>query len=305
MSSELPIACAVNRAYVLPLAVMLESLRLRLRPDVRPVLYLLHSVLSRQVVEMLGSLVETHAIVPSDAQLAAAPHDARLPREASFPLLLPEVLPRHLERILFLDADLLVLEDLVKLWETPLDRSVLAATPDAAVPRCSAPRGVKGWKARGIPPSAPYFNGGVLLIHLERWRERGVTRRVQEYFSATREPIDFLHQEALNAVLWDDWLPLEPRWNLPASSAGRPYESPASEAWLHPGVIHFSGRMKPWRTPVGGPFYAPYREVLERVRPQFSTEPPTVRERLQSVYDRHLRAACYPLERYLWRQRLI
>ena len=284
---------------------MLESLRGRLRPGVRPVLYLLHSGLPLHVIEAIASMVETHSIVPSHDQLAAAPHDARLPREASFPLLLPDVLPRDLERILFLDADLLVLEDLMALWETPLDRCVLAATPDAAVPRCSAPRGVKGWKARGIPATAPYFNGGMMLIHLGRWRERSVTRRVQEYFNATREPIDFLHQEALNAVLWDDWLPLDPRWNLPASSAGRSYESPSSEAWLRPGMVHFSGRMKPWRTPVGGPFYAPYREVLDRVRPQFASQPPTLLERLQSVYDRRLRAACYPLERYLWRQRLI
>ena len=305
MSSDLPIACAINRAYVLPLAVMLESLRLQLRPGVRPVLYLVHSSLPQHAIEAISLLVETHAIVPSDAQIAAAQHDARLPREASFPLLLPEVLPRDLERILFLDADLLVLEDLMTLWETPLDQCVLAASPDAAVPRCSAPRGVKGWKALGIPQTAPYFNGGVLLIDLGRWRERAVTQRAREYFSATREPIDFLHQEALNAVVWNDWMPLEARWNLPASSAGRPYESPASEAWLRPGVIHFSGRMKPWRAPVGGPFNAPYQNVLDRVRPQFCPEPPTVAEQLRSVYDRYLRAVCYPLERYLWRQRLI
>src|SRR2546430_9309804 len=55
----------------------------------------------------------------SDAQLSAAPRDLHFPREASFPLLLAEVLPPALERILFLDADMLVLEDLANLWETP------------------------------------------------------------------------------------------------------------------------------------------------------------------------------------------
>ena len=198
-----------------------------------------------------------------------------------------------------------MLEDLASLWETPLDQRALAAVPDAAVPRCSACRGVKGWRELGIPESAAYFNGGVLLIHLERWRERGVTRRAQHYFDVTRGPVDFLHQEALNAVLWDDWKRLESRWNLLASVAGRSHEHPASDAWNRPGIVHFSGRMKPWRAPVGGPFYAPYLAALERVRPLFSTPPVTLRERFQSVYDRYLRGVLYPFERRLWRQRLL
>ena len=305
MPSSLPIACAVNHNYVLPLAVMLESLKQHLRPGFDLELYLLHTGLPRPDLDAISSLVETQSIVPSDAQLADAPQDVRFPREAAFPMLLAEVLPRDLERVLFLDADLLVLDDVVQLWETPLDRCVLAASPDAAVPRCSAARGVKDWKARGIPRAAPYFNGGVLMIHLERWRERAVTRLVREYLDSAREPIDFLHQEALNAVIWDDWMPFDPRWNLSASSAGRSYERPVTDAWRRPGVIHFSGRMKPWRAPVGGPFNAPYREVLERVRPRFSVNPPTLREELQGVYDRHLRGLFYPLERYLWRRRFI
>lgn len=128
---------------------------------------------------------------------------------------------------------MLVLEDLASLWETPLDQHVLAAAPDTTVPFCSAPRGVKGWQTLGIPREAAYFNCGVLMIHLARWRQREVTRRVHQYLETTR---DFLHQEALNAVLWDDWKPLDSRWNLLASRAEgrmskpprRPGGSPAS-----------------------------------------------------------------------------
>jgi lipopolysaccharide biosynthesis glycosyltransferase len=302
--STLPIACAINQAYALPLAVMLESLKQHLRPGVHPVLYLIHAGLPPSVLAAISSIVETHSIIPSDAQLSAAPRDARFPPEASVPLLIPEFLPPTLERVVFLDADTLVLEDLANLWETPLGRHVLAAAPDGAVPRCSAPRGVKGWQAMGIPPDAPYFNCGVLIMHLERWREREVTRRAHRYLETTREPIDFLHQEALNAVLWDDWQPLDVRWNLLASLAGRSHASPAPEP-RRPGIVHFAGRLKPWRAPVGGPFDAPYRDVLARVLPLIPPEPPTMRDRLYSVYDRHLRTTLHPVERYLWTRRLL
>ena len=300
----LPIACGINRAYALPLAVMLESLKQHLRPGVRPVLHLIHTGLPDPILSAIGSIVETHSIRPSAAQLAGAPSDARFPVEASFPLLMPELLPASLERVLFLDADMLVLGDLMHVWETPLNGHVLAAAVDGAVPRCSAPRGVKGWQALHIPADAPYFNGGVLLAHLALWRERDVPGRARRYLETTREPIDFLHQEALNAVLWDDWLPLDERWNLLATLAGRSYGSPLSEA-AQPGVVHFAGRMKPWRAPIGGPFNAVYQRVLDRVVPIVPPEPVTPKELLYSVYDRHLRAMFYPIERYLWRRRLL
>src|SRR5579862_2397997 len=189
-TSEIPpnsivIACAINQSYVLPLTVMLDSLKEHLRPGVRPILYLIHSGIPQQSLAALHSLVETHSIVPSAAQLSAAVRSARFPQEASFPLLLPEVLPPNLDRVLFLDADTLVLEDLATLWETPLDRHVLAAVPDSAIPFCSSVRGVKNWRARGILSDAPYFNAGVLLIDLPRCRELNVTRRVHQYFETT------------------------------------------------------------------------------------------------------------------------
>jgi lipopolysaccharide biosynthesis glycosyltransferase len=290
---------------VLPLAVLLESLQRQLRPGYEPILYLIHAGIAEADVTAVSRGVETHSIVPSAAQIAAAPRDPHFPPEASIPLLLAELLPRGLERVLFLDADMLVLDDLANLWETPLEGHVLAAVSDSAVPLCSAPRGVKGWEALGIPREAPYFNGGVLMIDLAQWREREVTRRVRHYFENTHERIDFLHQEALNAVLWDNWKQLDPRWNLLASRAGRPFERSGSEAWRRPGIVHFAGRMKPWRAPIGGPFNTSYQQSLQRVRPLIAPEPPTLRDRLHSLYDRYLRATLYPLEQYLWRQRLI
>jgi lipopolysaccharide biosynthesis glycosyltransferase len=304
-SSSIPIACAVNRSYVLPLAVMLESLKQCLRPPLHAELYLIHAGIPQSSLTAISSIIETHSIVLSEAQLNAAPRDPRFPREAAVPLLLPELLPGALERVLFLDADMLVLGDLANLWETPLDQHVVAAVADSAVPLCSSARGVKGWQALGIPGDAAYFNGGVLMIHLGRWRQREVTRRAHQYLGATQEPIDFLHQEALNAVLWDDWKSLDPRWNLLASRAGRPFDRTASEAWQQPGIVHFAGRMKPWRAPIGGPFNAPYQEALGRMLKFVPPEPPSLRDRFCSFYDRYLRAALYPVEQYLWRQRLV
>jgi hypothetical protein len=216
--------CAINSEYTLPLLVMLASLQENLRSCCRPVLYLLHQSLSRDQLRTISRLIETHPIVPGAASVAAIPRHSYFPPEAAYPLLLAEWLPETLERVLFLDADLLVLDDAAKLWETETGERVLAAVPDAAIPLCSAPRGLKDLGELGIPAHAPYFNAGVMLIRLAAWRERNITKRAYDYLRKVGDRVDFLHQEALNAVLWADWLPLDGRWNLLATLAGRPHD---------------------------------------------------------------------------------
>jgi lipopolysaccharide biosynthesis glycosyltransferase len=304
-SSVVRIACAINRHYVTPLVVMLMSLRQHLRPGVCCELYLVHSGIPEASLAVVSSILKTHSILLSPQMLAEAPRVRHYPPEASAPLLLPQVLPSDLKRVLFLDADMLVLGDIAELWATPLDGHVVAAADDAAVPLCSGPRGVKGWQALGIPEDTPYFNCGVLLMDLGLWRERAVTLRALRYFEDTREPIDFLHQEALNAVLWNDCKRLDPSWNLLASCAGRPFDRSGGDEWKRPGIVHFAGRMKPWRAPVAGPFNTPYQTVLAGARPLIASEPPNLRDRFTSIYDRHLRALLYPLEQYLWRHRFL
>ncbi len=121
----LPIACAINSDYVLPLLVMLTSLKEHLRPSYQPVLYLIHQGVSDDLLAIISRLVETRSIVPSPESVAAIPRHANFPPEAAYPLLLPELLPETLDRILFLDADLLVLDDLAQLWETSIGERVL------------------------------------------------------------------------------------------------------------------------------------------------------------------------------------
>jgi lipopolysaccharide biosynthesis glycosyltransferase len=200
---------------------------------------------------------------------------------------------------------MLVLSDLEELWKVPIDDdAVLGAVVDGAIPRCAAPRGVKGCRELGIPADAPYFNCGVLLVHLERWRRARVTPRAQSYLGAVHGRLDFLHQEALNAVLWRSWQPLPRRWNLLASHDGRVFGRRDAEV-DHPGIAHFAGRLKPWRAPVGGPFNEPYQAVLSRVRSRLVLEAGAPIDLLYSLYDRTLRGVLHPFERALWKWRLI
>ena len=296
---SLPVACAINGDYALPLIVTLTSAVEHLDPSYQIQLFLLHDGLGQDVINKIASLVDLHLVELSADTFDRLPDHDRYPAVAAYPLLLPDVLPETLRRVLFLDADLLVLDDLAQLWETPTAGRAVAGAPDGAIHFCSSPRGVRQWREWGIPEVSTYFNCGVLLIDLEAWRNREVARRAFNYLRHSRRQVDFLHQEALNAVLWSDWQPLDRRWNMLGSVAGRPHEHPPS-ASVTPGIVHFAGRFKPWRAPVAGPYYARYSAFLLKALQWTAPIRPTVRDRMLSLYDRRLRNSLYRCERVLW-----
>lgn len=299
------IASSINDDYVLPLLVMLTSLRDHLGPAYRPVLYLLHRGLSDQALESIRRVVDVRPVPLEPLPVLDRIQQHRFPPEATAPLVLGDILPGDLDRILFLDADLLVVDDIAGLWRRPLEGRVLGAVRDAAIGACGSRRGVKDREVYGVPEDGGYFNAGVMLIDLAAWRQRSITARALEYLARVGDRADFLHQEALNAVAWNDWLPLPARWNLLGSVAGRPFDHPASGDWRSPAIVHFAGRLKPWRMNVGGHFRDAYETVLERVTDPGLPRDRSWRERLFGLYDRRLRDRLYACERLLWNRRLL
>jgi lipopolysaccharide biosynthesis glycosyltransferase len=298
MTEVIHLATAINDRYLLPLQVMIASLVEHLKPATQPVLHVVQRSLSTHSRETLSALIETRFVTPTETDTALIPPHESLPPEAAFPVLLPGLLP-ELERVLFLDADLLVLDDVTALWETKLEGKAHAAVADSAVRLCSARRGVAEWRELAIPRDHAYFNGGVMLIDLEAWRRRTVTARTLSFLDTHLATTDFLHQGALNATMWDDWLPLDRRWNLFGTVAGRRGDAPAT----NPGIVHFAGRMKPWLAAVGGPFESTYWATM--VRLGLERPPADLWRRSLSVYDRYARDRLRPLERFAWRRRWI
>lgn len=85
----------------------------------------------------------------------------------------------HVERILYVDVDTLILEDLAPLVHLDLAGRVVAAVPDhhidGALQRGEVP------DPGGLPDVKRYFNAGVLLIDLPRWRAGGLSAKALAY----------------------------------------------------------------------------------------------------------------------------
>ena len=171
--------------------------------------------------------------------------DPRYTEAASFRLLLPELLP-DLDRILYLDCDIIVRQDLARLWrETELGDNYMGVVYEAAI-EGQAER----FRAIGCDP-ARYFNSGFLLMNLAQMRAEKVSERLLE---ACRVPyLEFPDQDALNQVCLGRVLPLSPLQNsirtffIPKYKPDfvRQYDEALWEQVQREGTIHYTGG-KPW-----------------------------------------------------------
>ena len=216
-------------------------------------------------------------IVESEAESLAALHggDPDAPVSANHVALLKFRLPSlfpALERILYLDSDVLVRGDLSPLWETDLKGASIAAVRDS---------GTIYWKHAQARRHAGYFNSGVMLMDLGKMRETGAERRL---FAVKRAGLDdgtapFVDQNVFNEVFADSVRHVSIRWNCLLVNLKR-----AEGRWTpedirrrygetvrdfddlvaKAAIWHFSSKDKPWG-PVDVPGAAEWRAVAGRL----------------------------------------
>src|SRR6185312_12496219 len=229
-------------AYATMRSVCLSTLR---RQDL--VFHLFHWQFAHRaeldaIATEFGSTVRHHAL---DADPAVATMLKRLPGTRDFPpvvyarLLLDQLLPTEVERVLYLDADLYVRAPIEELLELDLDGKSLAAAPEPG--RHHLVRG-DDMRTRMAPfdPADPYFNSGVLAIDRAAWGRAALPDYLAELERTGQLAALYHDQDVLNLKFRGDWLKLDTLWNLT-----KPH--PALRA-LDPKIVHYTTGMKPWNT---------------------------------------------------------
>lgn len=157
---------------------------------------------------------------------------------AYFRLFAPEILEAR--RLLYLDIDILCDLDISQLWQLPMCEFPVAWVAEApmtdACDRTAA-------SATGNSSSDSYFNSGVMLIDVARWRTHDVTRRALNYLNTDSAP--YHDQTALNVVLHRNSLPLNERFNC-MSNMRRHWPRLVQPLGRIDAIVHFIDSPKPW-----------------------------------------------------------
>jgi lipopolysaccharide biosynthesis glycosyltransferase len=251
---RLDVACAAEgEEYVAHSAAMLHSLLAGHREHDVNVHYLHGPDISALHEERLAGMVEREGGTISflrvpDSDIEGLPTKGFTRKATWYRIFLPELLP-DVDRVLYLDSDLIVVDSVTPLWELDLTGYWLGA-----VTNVFQPNHLHRPAQLGLAGPEVYFNAGVLLMNLAEMRRDGRTKALLDYGVSHADRLEWRDQDALNVVLGERRLALHPRWNCMNSfflfrrNARVLGRRALRQALRDPAIRHFEGpdMLKPW-----------------------------------------------------------
>jgi lipopolysaccharide biosynthesis glycosyltransferase len=290
--SSIGLVCAADDAFSMPLATTVRSVLDHLGESRRLRLFVIDGGISdRNKARLLESWGDGRLVVewlPARLELLEGlANDGRISVASYFRILIPLLLPTDVERVLYLDADLLVRRDIGELWDEPFAGAHCLAVQDIGAPyldatrvlrnfdRCSAwlagATPIPNFRELGLPHDARYFNAGVMSLDVARWRADDIANGLLRCLSDNKEHVLWWDQYALNVVLCGKWQVLDPRWNQMSRIFKFPSweQSPVDEMTFQaikddPYIVHFSSIPKPWQARCRHPRREEYLACLDR-----------------------------------------
>jgi lipopolysaccharide biosynthesis glycosyltransferase len=239
--STIELALASDERFVMHLCVAAASLLKNADSSREIAFHIVHDGLSREAksnFEALSSIrpFSVEWIGISHADFAEFEVPRNLSVMANVRLKLPSLLP-SLGKALYLDCDIVAVDDIAKLWDESFDGKAVAAVSDYGIKTRKIERiGVVGRE---------FFNSGVILMDLARMRGLKMVDRFAEVRKGALKPKN--DQEVLNIALKGEWTALPLRWNVQApvrvsDALENGYgDAKAVEAAIaSPGIIHFT-----------------------------------------------------------------
>ena len=181
------------------------------------------------------------------------PHHGHFRPETYYRLLSPQLLP-NVDKAIYLDSDLIVCDDVAKLYDVDVKGYKLAATRDAdtigQIDGYDATVGPYLKNELGMSDPHDYFQAGVLLMNLAELRR---TITPEEFLDlSTQRMWRWLDQDILNKVVNGDYVRVHMRWNYLMdwqhlrrthiiANAPADVREEYEQAAADPAIIHFAG----------------------------------------------------------------
>lgn len=273
MDNKINIVFASDNNYVQHTAVAMASVLVNTKVPQKIQFYLIDDEIQPEnkekitkTVQNLGGNIEFIKI--KNSKLEDCYVSGELSRASYFRLDIANILGESIEKIIYLDCDLLVYDDIEKMWQLDMGGKPVAATCDLGIMASARVRKQKN-KFIGLPFDAPYFNAGVLMMDLKKWRDGNYAEAIIALATQNKYPNH--DQDALNKFFMNNWQEIPLRWdvippvfNLFLKILTKPdLRKKAIEAKLNPAIFHYAGGYKPWEYEIHDGFNDKYYEYLK------------------------------------------
>ena len=170
-------------------------------------------------------------------------------------LFICNLIPQFVDKILYLDCDILVRHSIESLYEINLEDFYAAAVKDCISDEVKM--------KIGLSKNAEYFNSGVILINLAKWREKNIEEQFLLFLKQHLDKLQYIDQDIFNGVLSDKVKVVHPKYNAMTAMFNYNREDlmfyhncsdyhtneEFNEAYNDPTIVHFSSDLlsiRPW-----------------------------------------------------------
>lgn len=279
MNDRIEILVAADNNYVMPTGVMLTSLYENSKGENISIHLMTDGSFTeksknslRKIVESRGSTISFYIMdndLFRDFPLGEDYQSAHIVSMATYyRLFAAEVLPQTINKILYLDGDIIVRDSLRELWDTNIDGFPIAGVPDTE--NCT----VSHYNRLRYPQSLGYFNCGVLLINLKYWRDHHLVNDFLQIVKEKRAILRCHDQDILNLLFCKNKVVLPLKYNMencfffcrervPLTWV---FDEQIIEGQQHPIIVHFSACPKLWNSDSRHPYkpeFVYYRNMTE------------------------------------------
>jgi lipopolysaccharide biosynthesis glycosyltransferase len=238
-NNTITIVSVTDNYFIVLLAALLKSIEVNHVSGEKIDFYIVEDKVSASNKRKLEASVESEQITLHWISIETViPSHVKLPKDSSdFPsniyarLFIPYFIPVHIEKVVYLDVDMILKKDISDLWNIDIHDKIIAGVVDRLEVVSNSWAGIKNYKELGLNPESKYFNSGLLLIKPQEWRSGSIAEKIIECIQENRSFADFPDQYGLNVVFADQWYELDKRWNT-YSFSNEP----------EPFIIHFMAR---------------------------------------------------------------
>lgn len=210
-----------------------------------------------------------------------------------------------IDRILYIDCDTIIKRSLADLWNMDLMGNYCAAGLECM--------GDLHKKLIGLAPQDPYYNSGVILIDLEKWKKYDIENKCSSFLNQYKDYLEYPDEAVLNGVLKGNIMTFPPEYNLTTLKCTFSFDelrryrksrimySRAEYAYAlsNPAIIHYTANFlirRPWFEGEGEKHYfeKSFREAYMETAWKdelFKTEIVSTPKRMARFFTYHNRSA--------------
>jgi lipopolysaccharide biosynthesis glycosyltransferase len=244
-SGSISIVAVCDNHYSILLCTLIKSIQINHKSDEKIDFFIVEDGITEGNKRKVEKSINDNRIVlhwmpmknciPKNVKLPV--DKSNLPMNIFARLFIPHFVPDSVNKVIYFDVDMIVLVDISRLWNTDINDQIIGVVQDQFIHTVSHWGGVSNYEELGIPSDKKYFNSGLMIIDTKKWKSRDITDKVILCIEKYSKLSQFSDQYGLNAILYDDWYPLDPLWNtFSYSEEAKPF------------LIHFTGRKPIYKT---------------------------------------------------------